>query len=42
MQETMNRLGADGWNVHFIVVERKRMWLFWAREAAIVTFSRER
>lgn len=40
MQEVMNSYGRDGWDVSFIVVEKKRLLLFWVREAAIITFSR--
>ena len=41
MEAVMNRYGADGWDVHFIVLENKRMALFWQREAAVITFSRD-
>ena len=41
MEEVMNHYGAKGWNLEFMVVEQKRFMLFWQREAAIITFSRE-
>lgn len=40
MEEVMNRYGAEGWDLAFMVVERKRMALLWQREAAVITFSR--
>ncbi len=40
MQDVMNRYGADGWDVSFMLIEKKRMLLFWEREAAVITFSR--
>jgi len=41
MEEVMNRYGADGWDVSFMLIEQKRFLLFWKREAAIITFSKE-
>jgi len=41
MEEVMNRYGAEGWSMDFMVIEQHRMFLFWQREAAIITFSRE-
>ena len=41
MEEVMNQYGADGWNMDFMVIEKHRMLLFWQREAAIITFSKE-
>lgn len=40
MEEVLNRYGAEGWDVAFMLIERKRMALFWEREAAVITFSR--
>ena len=40
MEEVMNRYGAQGWELEFMVVEQKRLMLFWQREAAVITFSR--
>jgi hypothetical protein len=40
MEEIMNRYGRDGWNMDFMVVEHRRLFLFWSREAAVITFSR--
>ena len=39
MEEAMNRYGAAGWKVNFIVIEKKRFLLFWQREAALITFE---
>ena len=41
LEALMNRMGAEGWDMHFMFVEAKRFLLFWTREAVIVTFSRE-
>ena len=41
MEEVMNKYGSDGWNMDFMVIEKHRMLLFWEREAAIITFSKE-
>lgn len=41
MEKIMNDYGARGWNMDFMVMESKRMMLFWEREAAIITFSRQ-
>ena len=40
MEEVMNDYGRRGWDVAFMLIEKKRMLLFWDREAAIITFSR--
>ena len=40
MEAQMNELGQQGWSVAFIVIEKKRLFLFWEREAAIITYSR--
>lgn len=37
---TLNRYAAEGWQVVFQVVEKKRFNLFWQREALIVTLGR--
>ncbi len=42
MEEQMNELGQQGWEVTFIVIEKKRLLLFWEREAAVITYSRSR
>ena len=42
MESVMNKYGAEGWDVSFMLVEQKRFLLFWQREAAIITFSREK
>lgn len=36
----LNRYAAEGWQVVFQVLEMKRFWLFWQREAVIVTLGR--
>jgi hypothetical protein len=40
MESVMNEYGAAGWEVAFMLVERKRFALFWQREAAVITFCR--
>ncbi len=41
MEKIMNKYWEEWWDVAFQVIEQHRMWLFWTREAAIITFSRE-
>lgn len=36
----LNQHAAQGWQVVFEVLEQKRFWLFWTREAMIVTLGR--
>ena len=40
IESQINNLAAEGWQMVFMVIEQKRFWLFWSREAAIVTFGR--
>lgn len=40
MEITLNELAAEGWQIVFQVIERKRFMLFWNREAVIVTLGR--
>ncbi|KMV30989.1 DUF4177 domain-containing protein [Photobacterium swingsii] len=40
LEATLNEEAADGWQLVFQVIERKRFWLFWSREAVIVTLGR--
>jgi hypothetical protein len=41
IEDDMNEYGKDGWDVSFQVIEKSRMWLFWEREALIVTFVKD-
>jgi len=36
----LNALASEGWQMVFQVLEQKRFWLFWTREAAIITLGR--
>jgi len=36
----LNKHAAEGWQLAFRVIEMKRFWLFWTREAAIITLGR--
>ncbi|HEX5056947.1 MAG TPA: DUF4177 domain-containing protein [Gammaproteobacteria bacterium] len=40
IEAELNALAAEGWQVTFQVLEQKRFWLFWKREAMIVTLGR--
>lgn len=40
IEAELNSFAAQGWQMVFQVIERKRFWLFWSREAAIVTLGR--
>jgi hypothetical protein len=41
LEQLLNEHGAEGWELVMQVVERRRMLLFWTREAVILTFKRE-
>lgn len=40
IEAELNAYAAEGWQVVFQVLEMKRFWLFWQREAMIVTLGR--
>ena len=40
METVLNREVADGWQVVFQVIEKKRFLLFWKRESVIITLGR--
>lgn len=40
VEAELNALAAEGWQVVFQILEMKRFWLFWQREAMIVTLGR--
>lgn len=40
LEAILNEQASQGWQVIFQVLENKRFWLFWSREAVIVTFGR--
>lgn len=40
MELSLNKEAADGWNVVFQLIEQKRFFLFWKREAVIITLGR--
>jgi Domain of unknown function (DUF4177) len=40
MEVMLNEEAAQGWTVVFQIIEQKRFWLFWKREAVIVTLGR--
>jgi hypothetical protein len=40
MEAALNQAAAQGWTVVFQVLENKRFWLFWRREAVIITLGR--
>jgi hypothetical protein len=42
IEQALNKNAAEGWNMDFMVVEKRRMFLFWTREAVIITFSKEK
>jgi len=39
-EKLMNEYGNNGWEVSFQIIEKHRLFLFWTREALIITFSR--
>ena len=40
MEALMNLYGQQGWDVSFQLIEHRRLLLFWNRESAVITFSR--
>jgi len=36
----LNSYASEGWQLVFQVLEKKRFWLFWSREAVIITLGR--
>jgi len=40
MESVLNRYGNHGWDVSFMVVEHRRLFLFWSRETVVITFCR--
>jgi hypothetical protein len=40
LETTLNQEAAQGWQLVFQAIERKRFWLFWARESVICTLGR--
>lgn len=40
VEAELNAYAAEGWQLVFQVLEQKRFWLFWDREAMIVTLAR--
>ena len=40
MEYELNSYVQDGWQVVFQCIEKKRLFLFWSREAVIITLGR--
>ena len=40
MESELNKLSSSGWKVVFQVIEQKRFFLFWKREAVVITLGR--
>lgn len=40
LEATLNAAAAEGWQLVFQVIEKKRFWLFWTRETVIITLGR--
>lgn len=41
MEAVMNQYGQEGWEVSFQVIEKHRLFLFWSREAVVITFVKD-
>ena len=41
MEKVMNDYGKDGWDISFQIIEKHRLFLFWQREAIIITFVKD-
>lgn len=40
METTLNKEASEGWEVVFQIVEMKRFFLFWSREAVVITLGK--
>jgi len=40
LEATLNQAAAEGWQLVFQVIEKKRFWLFWSRETVVLTLGR--
>ena len=40
LEAVLNQAAAEGWQLVFQVIEKKRFWLFWNRETVILTLGR--
>ncbi|GLS83355.1 DUF4177 domain-containing protein [Paraferrimonas haliotis] len=40
LEATLNEEAAQGWQLVFQVIEKRRFWLFWSRETVIITLGR--
>lgn len=40
LETELNKHAAEGWQVVFQILEKKRFWIFWSREAVITTLGR--
>ena len=40
LESVLNEEAADGWQLVFQVIEKRRFWLFWSRESVIITLGR--
>lgn len=40
LEATLNQAAAEGWELVFQVIEKKRFWLFWTRETVVITLGR--
>ena len=40
LETVLNAYGQQGWDLEFMVLEKRRFLLFWVREAVVITFSR--
>lgn len=41
VEDVLNQYGGEGWSLDFMIVEKRRMMLFWQRETVIITLSRQ-
>jgi hypothetical protein len=40
LEATLNQAAAEGWELAFQVIEKKRYLLFWTRETVLLTLGR--
>lgn len=40
LEKILNKKASEGWVMKFMVIESRRLLLFWSRETVIITFER--
>jgi hypothetical protein len=41
LESILNQRAQEGWQLDFMVIEKRRLGLFWQRESVLITLSKE-